>query len=330
MTVKNPISATVDFDKNGVQHGFLKLPHSHDDSAWGSMMIPITVAQNGEGPTILLTGANHGDEYEGPIALYDLAQSINADDLSGRVIIVPGMNYPAFRAGKRTSPIDGGNMNRVFPGNPAGTLTEKIADYFQRTLLPMADYVVDFHSGGKTLDFLPFCCAHVLDDEAQQARCIAAMQAFNAPHSMMLLEIEAASMYDTAAENQGKTFISTELAGGGTATAETIAIAKKGIRNILRHAGITQGELEVDDTINLDMPDENCFVFSESEGLLELCVDLGAMVKAGDLLARVHDMKRTGQVPTDYHAKIDGMFSGRHFPGQIAMGDFLGVIAVPM
>jgi N-alpha-acetyl-L-2,4-diaminobutyrate deacetylase len=329
MTIKNPISATIDFEQNGVQHGFLKLPHSHNDSAWGSMMIPITAAQNGEGPTILFTGANHGDEYEGPIALYDLAQSINANDLSGRVIIVPGMNYPALRAGQRTSPIDGGNMNRAFPGNPTGTLTEKIADYFQRTLLPMADYVVDFHSGGKTLDFLPFCCAHVLDDKAQQARCIAAMRAFNAPYSMMLLEIEAANMYDTAAENQGKTFISTELAGGGSASAATIAIAKKGIRNILRHAGITQGELEIDHTINLDMPDQNCFVFSESDGLLELCVDLGTEVKAGDLLGRVHNMTRTGQVPTDYHSKIDGVFSGRHFPGQIAMGDSLGVIAVP-
>ena len=328
MTNKNPITATIDFNQDGVQHGFLKLPHSHNDSAWGSMMIPITVAQNGEGPTVLFTGANHGDEYEGPIALYDLAQSINPNDLSGRVIIVPAMNYPAFLAGQRTSPLDGGNMNRVFPGNPAGTLTEKIADYFQRTLLPMADYVVDFHSGGKTLSFLPFCCAHVLDDKAQQARCVAAMQAFNAPYSMMLLEIEAANMYDTAAESQGKTFISTELAGGGSATAETVAIAKKGIRNILRHAGITRGELEVDDTINLDMPDQNCFVFSESDGLLELCVDLGTEVKAGDLLGRVHNMKRTGQAPTDYHSKIDGIFSGRHFPGKIAMGDSLGVIAV--
>jgi N-alpha-acetyl-L-2,4-diaminobutyrate deacetylase len=328
MTNKNPITATIDFDQDGVQHGFLKLPHSHNDSAWGSMMIPITVAQNGEGPTILFTGANHGDEYEGPIALYDLAQSINPNHLNGRVIIVPAMNYPAFLAGQRTSPIDGGNLNRVFPGNPSGTLTEKIADYFQRTLLPMADYVVDFHSGGKTLSFLPFCCAHVLEDKAQQARCVAAMQAFNAPYSMMLLEIEAANMYDTAAESQGKTFISTELAGGGSASAETVAIAKKGIRNVLRHAGITLGELEVDDTINLDMPDQNCFVFSESDGLLELCVDLGAEVKAGDLLGRVHNMKRTGQVPTDYHSKIDGVFSGRHFPGEIAMGDSLGVVAV--
>ena len=72
----SPISSTVDFEKDGVQHGFLKLPHSHDASAWGSIVIPITVAKNGEGPTILFTGANHGDEYEGPIALFDLANKI--------------------------------------------------------------------------------------------------------------------------------------------------------------------------------------------------------------------------------------------------------------
>ncbi len=326
----NPITSTVDFDKDGVQHGFLKLPHSHDASGWGSMLIPITVARNGDGPTILFTGANHGDEYEGPVALFDLAHQIRAEDLSGRVIIVPGMNYPAFRAGRRTSPIDKGNMNRVFPGNPRGTLTEIIADYFQRSLLPLADYVLDFHSGGKTLEFLPFCCAHVLDDKEQQAKCIAAMQAFNAPHSVMLLELDAASMYDTAAENMGKIFIATELAGGGSTTAATVAIAKKGIRNILRYAGITQGELEVDDTLNLDMPDQRCFVFSESAGLLEPCADLGDEVKAGQLIARVHDIRRTGLVPDEYHAGIDGILTGRHFPGLIAMGDFLGVIAVPM
>ena len=135
-------------------------------------------------------------------------------------------------------------------------------------------------------------------------------------------------MYDTAAENMGKVFIATELSGGGTATATTIAIAKKGIRNILRHTGITEGELEVAQTINLDMPDDDCFVFSESDGLFEVCIDLGADVKTGDLLGRVHDIKRTGVTPTDYYAKVDGIFTGRHFPGLIAMGDCLAVIAV--
>ena len=328
--IESPISSTVDFEKDGVQHGFLKLPHSHDESAWGSIVIPITVAKNGEGPTILFTGANHGDEYEGPVALFDLANKIKAEDLSGRVIIVPGMNYPAFQAGKRTSPIDGGNMNRVFPGNPEGNFTEKIADYFNRTLLPLADYVLDFHSGGKTLDFLPFCCAHVLDNKEQQARCIAAMKAFNAPHSVMLLEIDAVNMYDTAAEKMGKVFISTELAGGGSSTAYTVGIAKKGIQNILRHAGITKGELEVDETQNLDMPDQRCYVFSETTGLVEHCVDLGDEVKTGQLVAKVHNIERTGTDPEEYYAGIDGIYTGRHFPGLVFNGDFLGVIAVPM
>jgi len=330
MADSNPISCTIDFNQDGVQHGFLKLPNSHDDSAWGSMMIPVTVAKNGTGPTILFTGANHGDEYEGPVALFDLCQTIDASELSGRVIVVPGMNYPALCAGKRTSPLDGGNMNRSFPGSPTGTLTEKVADYFNRTLLPLADYVVDFHSGGKTLEFLPFCCAHVLEDKEQQARCVEAMKAFNAPHSLMLLEIDAASMYDTAAENQGKVFISTELAGGGSVSASTVAIAKKGIRNILRHAGVRPGELEVNPTLNLDMPDNSCFVFSESDGLFEPCLELGESVARGDVICRIHDIQRTGVAPVEYRSAIDGVFCGRHFPGRITMGDFVALIAVPV
>jgi N-alpha-acetyl-L-2,4-diaminobutyrate deacetylase len=325
----SPITSTVDFDKDGLQHGFLKLPHSHDDSAWGSIIIPITVAKNGEGPTMLFTGANHGDEYEGPVALFDLANDINVKELSGRVIIIPGMNYPAFQAGKRTSPIDGGNMNRVFPGDPEGTFTEKIADYFSRTLLPLADFVVDFHSGGKTMEFMPFCCAHVLEDKEQQAKCIAAMKAFNAPYSVMLLEIDAVNMYDTAAENMGKVFISSELGGGGTTTAYTVGIAKRGIRNILRHAGITKGEMEVDETLNLDIPDERCYVFSETSGLVEHCVDLGEKVKTSQVVAKIHNIERTGLPPQEYYAGIDGIYTGRHFPGLITAGDFLAVISVP-
>ena len=77
--VANPISSTVDFTRDGVQHGFLKLPHSRDDSAWGAVMIPITVVKHGDGPTALLTGGNHGDEYEGPVALSKLAQRLRAD-----------------------------------------------------------------------------------------------------------------------------------------------------------------------------------------------------------------------------------------------------------
>ncbi len=324
----NPIAATVDFGKDGIQHGHLRLPYSRDDSAWGSVMIPITVIRNGEGPTALLTGANHGDEYEGPIALFDLAASARPEDVTGRIVIVPAMNYPAFRAATRTSPIDKGNMNRAFPGRPDGTVTEKIADYFQRTLLPMAEVVVDIHAGGKTLDFVPFAAAHVLADKEQEGRCVAAMRAFNAPYSMMMLEIDAAGMYDTAAEDMGKVFVSTELGGGGTATARSAAIAKKGIRNVLRHAGILKGEVETGPSVMLDMPSGDCFTFSEHDGLQEPCVDLGQAVAKGDLLARVWPIERSGRAAADYRAGMDGILAARHFPGRIGAGDCLAVLAV--
>ena len=326
----NPITATIPFDQDGQHHGFLQLPYSRDDSAWGSVMIPISVIRRGAGPTALLTGANHGDEYEGPIALQELALTLSPDDISGTVIIVPAFNYPAFRAGTRTSPIDKGNLNRSFPGRPDGSVTEKIADYFERTLIPMADIVLDFHSGGKTLDFVPFAASHVLENKQQEQACMAAVQAFNAPYSVKLLEIDNVGMYDTAVENQGKVFVSTELGGGGSATAKAVAIARKGVRNLLIHAGILKGDSETTPTINLNMPDGDCFVFSEHAGMFEPLVDLGQPINKGDAIARVWSCERNGEEPVVYHAKRSGILCGRHFPGLVQIGDFMAMVAVPV
>jgi N-alpha-acetyl-L-2,4-diaminobutyrate deacetylase len=323
----SPIAASVDFEADGVQHGHLRLPYSRDDSAWGSVMIPIAVIKRGAGPTALLTGGNHGDEYEGPVALFDLARTLRADEVRGRVIIVPAMNYPAFRAGTRTSPIDRGNLNRSFPGRPDGTVTDKIADYFQRTLLPLADVVLDFHSGGRTLDFLPYAAAHALPDKAQEKRCFEAVAAFGAPYSMKMIEIDAVGMYDTAAEEMGKVFVTTELSGGGTTSARTVGIAKRGATNVLKHAGIVSGTPDVAPTRWLDMPSGDCFRFAEDDGLVEPCIDLGDAVRAGDVIARIHPVGRTGQAPAEYEAKLDGVLAARHFPGLVKMGDCLAVVA---
>ncbi|GLS20449.1 N-alpha-acetyl diaminobutyric acid deacetylase DoeB [Labrys miyagiensis] len=323
----SPIAATVEFEADGVQHGHLRLPWSRDDSAWGSVMIPISVVKCGEGPTALLTGANHGDEYEGPIALFDLARTLRAEDVSGRVIIVPAMNYPAFRAAMRTSPIDKGNLNRSFPGRPDGTVTEKIADYFTRTLLPLSDVVLDFHSGGKTLDFLPYAAAHELPDKAQEKRCFDAVAAFSAPWSMKMIEIDAVGMFDTVTEMAGKVFVTTELGGGGTATARSASIAKRGIASLLRHAGILAGKPMPGPTRWLDMPSADCFGFSQEEGLVEFLKDLGDPVGEGEVVARIYPIGRTGTAPFEHRAALDGLLAVRHFPGLVKPGDCLAVIA---
>lgn len=327
MSPRNPISPTIPLDRDGAHQGFLRLPYSRDDSAWGSIMIPISVIRNGDGPTALFTGGNHGDEYEGPVALQNLAATLDPASIMGRVIIVPAFNYPAFRAGTRTSPIDGVNLNRTFPGRPDGTVTQKIAHYFESTLVPMADLVLDFHSGGKTLDFIPFAAAHILEDKAQEAACMAAMRAFNAPYSMRMLEIDSAGMFDTAVEAQGKVFVTTELGGGGTSTARLIQIAKRGVRNLLIHAGILMGTPEMAPSIEMDMPDSDCFVFAEHDGLIEPMVDLGGYVRRGAEVARIWPTDRTGVPPIVCLAKRDGILAARHFPGLVKAGDCMAVVA---
>lgn len=324
----SPIQPTVDFDAEGVHHGFLRLPWSRDDSAWGNLMIPISVARRGDGPTMLVTGGNHGDEYEGPLAILDLAQRLETLPLSGRIVLLPFMNFPAVKSAKRTSPIDGGNLNRLFPGSPTGTPTQKIADFVLRSLVPLADLVLDFHSGGRTLDFLPFAASHVLDNKMQEARCEAAVVAFNAPYSMKMLEIDAVGMFDTAVEEAGKTFVTTELRGGATATAASIGVAKRGIDNLLKHLEMIPGTPSTAPSRGLDMPSDECFVFADTDGMLEFTVDLGDPVARGQTVARVWPLGASGVAPRDYPARFDGILAARHFPGLTQTGDCLAVVAV--
>lgn len=141
------ITSTVDFDKQGIQFGVLNVPHSVHRSAYGCIPIPIAVLSGGEGPTVLLTGGVHGDEYEGPVALSKLARRIDVAEINGRIIIIPALNYPAFQVASRVSPIDSINLNRIFPGRRDGSITEMIAHYVNTKLLPIADYLFDFHAG---------------------------------------------------------------------------------------------------------------------------------------------------------------------------------------
>lgn len=150
-TSRSRIAAEVDFTRNGRQNGYLRLFHSVHSSAYGFIPIPIVVLKNGDGPTALLVSGTHGDEYEGQVALCNLAKSLDPARIKGRVIILPAANFPAAVAGRRTSPIDEGNLNRLFPGDPDGTVTQQIAYHIEHELVPLADLVCDLHSGGSSL-----------------------------------------------------------------------------------------------------------------------------------------------------------------------------------
>jgi N-alpha-acetyl-L-2,4-diaminobutyrate deacetylase len=321
------VSASVDFEQDGKQFGVLNVPHSSNQSAWGALRLPVVVIKNGEGPSLLFVGGNHGDEYEGPIALLKLARTLEPEHIAGRVIILPALNLPAVLAATRVSPIDRINMNRAFPGDARGTPTLMIADYVNRHILPLVDAVVDIHSGGKTLNFLPFIGMHILSDKPLMERTRAALLAFGAPVSVIIEEFDTVGMLDTAVEDLGKVFLFTELGGGGSATAHTVAVAERGLNNMLRHFGLIEGLPEWADTRLMHSPDASYFTVADDVGILEMLVDLGQVVTADQPIAQIHDVQKPGAPPVVYHAQRSGLLLGRHYPGLIRSGDCLAVIA---
>jgi N-alpha-acetyl-L-2,4-diaminobutyrate deacetylase len=321
------VTATVDYDADGKQFGVLNVPYSHNESAWGAIRIPVVVIRNGRGPTLLLVGGNHGDEYEGPIALMKLARALEPAAIRGRVILLPALNLPAVLAATRVSPIDQVNMNRAFPGAARGTPTRMMADYVDRTILPLADAVLDLHTGGKTLCFVPFVGMHVLPDAALMARTRDALLAFGAPISLIIEELDTAGMLDTAVEEKGKIFLFTELGGGSGANAATVQIADRGVRNLLHHFGLIDGEAEPGETRLMHSPDASWFLASDDRGILEPLVDLGAEVAAGQPIVQIHDPEKPAKPAVVYRAAHSGLFIGRHAPGLVRLGDCLAVLA---
>lgn len=323
------ITCDIDIDIDGKQHGSLIIPWSRDQSSWGSIPLPITAIKNGDGPTVLFTGANHGDEYEGPIALTKLRAKLEATNIQGRVIIIPALNLPAFRAGKRTSPIDDGNMNRAFPGKADGTITEMIAHFVTTRFISEADLVVDIHAGGRSMNLLPMSIIHDLPNLDQMEKTLAALNAFGAPYGMILTELDAQGMIDTVVEDMGKIFVSTELGGAATSSVETIEIAERGVMNILKHAGVVAGVPDIPASSHLiHTPTGDAFIASRTEGLFEICAELGTHVQAGDLIARVHYLEDPDRAPTLMTTNQSGLVVCRHVPGLITRGDCAAVVAV--
>ena len=265
-----------------------------------------------------------------------LARFLDAQEINGQVIIIPALNYPAVLAGQRVSPIDGVNMNRAFPGSRNGTVTSMIAHFVQQKILPLADAVLDIHSGGKTMMFSPFACYHRLPDSDLMEQAKQAVLAFAAPVSLELVELDAEGMLDTAVEDMGRIFIGCELGGGGTTTTGTVSIAEVGVRNLLAHFRIIKDRPQsreargLPPTRMMHMPDSNCYVISNDTGIYEALIDLDAPVKAGEAVGQVHFPEKPERLPAVYRAERPGILVGRSHKALVESGDFLALIASEM
>jgi N-alpha-acetyl-L-2,4-diaminobutyrate deacetylase len=274
-------------------------------------------------------GGNHGDEYQGQIAAMNLARQLTPEMITGRIILIPSLNFPAARAATRLSPLDGMNMNRAFPGEAEGPVTSQVAHYLRTVLFPMSDVVIDMHSGGRSMEFVPCSHMHLVTDREQRARMFAAMLAWGTDFSFIYADIAGTGLLPVEAENQGKLVITTELGGGECVPAAVHRITQSGLRNVLIHVGLLKGrELKRKaPAIITQATNREDYILAPESGIFEIMIDLGTRVKRGQTVGCIHHLERPDRAPEQIIAASAGYLITMRAPCLTQQGDCVAVIA---
>lgn len=323
---------TVDFDRPGRQLGFVNIPHSPHGDAWGVTQVPIAVIANGEGPTVVIEGGNHGDEYEGPIAIGELARELDPGAVQGRLILMPANNVHAVLAAMRTSPVDGLNFNRVWPGDAMGSITEQIAAYVAHRIFPIADAFLDLHSGGSSLDILPSAIIEPTNDPDLHRRNVAAVQAFDAPYNVVISNLGDKRTATATACAAGLVTVGTEMRGCGTVSLDALEICRRGVRNVLAHLGVLESvapRTSAAERPVLELAGPPAYVYAPVEGVFEPFHVNGTQVSAGQPAGRIHRIWDLTAQPITLHYGVDGIVYGRRHPGRVSPGNCCVVVASP-
>src|SRR5215472_2569237 len=329
------VSSTVDPGAARRQGGPLSLPRSDNESGWASTYIPIATVANGSGPTALVLGGNHGDEYEGQVACLKLLQELRPEQVNGRVIVMPCLSPAASRAGTRLWP-SGANFNRSFPGRSDGPANEMLADYLTRCLFPRAEIVIDIHSGGRSSRFLPCSHMHVVEDPRQRRAMLEGMLAWNTDWHYLYIDIAGTGLLPVEAENQGKVVVTTELGGGGHVSAAVHRLAERGLRNVLRHFGILEGRVETRASLGLapavilDGRDPANYIPTPVSGLFEALVDPGDPVEEGQPVARIYSLEEPERAAVMIRSPLQGVTAMVRAISNASQGDVVVVLGQPI
>jgi predicted deacylase len=271
--------------------------------------IPVTVITGATaGPVLALIAGNHGYEYPPILALQKLRGSIDAAQLSGSVILVHVANMPSFLG--RTvyfSPVDGKNLNRVYPGRRDGTVSERIAWAITGEVIAKADYVLDLHCGDGNEWLRPYVYQMVTADERLNAAMARLALAFGIDHILIdrSRPVDPAnSLYcSNTAITRGKPGLTIESGGLGMSDDASVDAIVAGVRGVMRELRMTAaGPAPVAKPVYLD-PAE--VVASPATGILYWLVEPDQMVTKGTVLARITDF--FGQTIAEVAAPLDGL-----------------------
>jgi predicted deacylase len=321
------VTLNIDLDALGKQVGDAMLRWSDNTNPLGYHPIPVISLKGGAGPTVLITGGTHGDEFEGPAAMMRLVQKIDPRDLAGQVILLPALNAPAFAASSRVSPLDGANLNRAFPGDANAGPTAMIADFIEQVLLPRCDGAIDLHSGGKASFFAPSALATQTKNLDLRAANLVLAQAFGLPLIWELGENNDNRSLNSAAERAGVPMIATELGGGGGVDPEITNAAEKGLLRCLAHLGVLGAAPTLECPRRVEIASAHHSIYAPAAGIFDRCFSAGQNVAVGAAAGQFHFVMEPERPSIEICFPADGLVLAHTCRGYVQRGELLALVA---
>ncbi|MCZ4508072.1 succinylglutamate desuccinylase/aspartoacylase family protein [Streptomyces sp. ActVer] len=288
--------------------------------------IPLTLV-NGtrSGPRVVITAGVHGGEFTPIDAVVRLADGLEADAVHGQVIICPVANPNAVYQGRlNISPADGVNINRVFPGDPDGGPTERLAAWLFANLVDGADVYIDLHCGGIDQVLRDFVGYRLTGDPDLDKATERLAGSFGIQDVILGLKADGGNSH-AAAARRGVSAVLVEVGELGQRDASTARRRVDGLYRALRHLGA----LDPDDSAPVPIREWvwAAGVTAEATGLWYPEFSAGDDVEEGQVIGRIID-------PADSQEhKVRAPSGGRVFYGMhgltVAPGHELAAIAAP-
>ncbi len=285
----------------------------------GPPALPVLAARGRQsGPTLVVTGGVHGDEYEGPTAIQALFADLDMARLCGRVLGLPVLNMAAWEARSRVTPADGLNLNRVFPGRPEETgPTAALAQVVFETFVRPCAALVDLHSGGAALDHLPLIGWYGDAVSQRVGRGFGA-----ALHPWRMPDVPGVLSYE--AHRAAKVALGAEWHGGARLDLAGVAAYTEGLRRILQALEMIPMEGSAAEPADTRLPIAGDYQETAQGGLFVPQVALGDRVEAGTRLGTLRDA--LGETVAAIRAEHGGIVAGLPHIAWLRPGDRVAYI----
>jgi predicted deacylase len=293
----------------------------------GDVQLPALIVTGAQpGPVLLAVAAVHGNEYEGQEAVRTVFERLDPAQLHGVYCAIPVCNIFAYEARSRATPphLDGLNLARVFPGNPYGSPTQRLAHHLMQFVarnVGADDLFVDFHSGSEEMNYLPLIGYR---DIASAGRAASEQAARHFGGAMLWLVDDGIGMFNAETSRVGIPTVGTETTGQAGCRPEDVAIFTDGLWNLLRFKGMQPGGPPRRDD---SAPRRGVSVVATATGFLRLMHQPGDPVREGEALGAIIDS--FGDTLQELRAPHDGIVWMRRTCPATRAGEVACILGVP-